>query len=139
MDHEQFRDSLHEYHDGELSPEKRRSLELHLKSCPDCAADLRRLTRLSVLFQRPAPASEEFVRAVMAGLAAEAPEPALSAWRRWLVPAMALAAAALLLALDLGQKPSPGERDVFEDGADWVFQDAEPETEELFALAMEGP
>jgi anti-sigma factor RsiW len=39
--------NVHAYHDGELSPEQRVSIEAHLKTCDECAkllADLRQLT-----------------------------------------------------------------------------------------------
>jgi anti-sigma factor RsiW len=53
---------LSAYHDGELTGEDRAALEAHLRRCPQCAAALERLGRLSRLVQTagrtemPAPA-----------------------------------------------------------------------------------
>lgn len=136
MDHDELRDLLTEYHDGELSPEKRGEVERHLQSCRECGGELGRLRRLARLFKRPAPASEEFVRGVLARLPAETGEPSPALWRPWLAPALAMAAAALLLALDLGSRNAPG---VHEENAEWGFQGEAPAPEELLALALEAP
>lgn len=37
------------YHDGEMSPDGRMAVERHLRQCPACAAELRRLAAMSEL------------------------------------------------------------------------------------------
>jgi anti-sigma factor RsiW len=43
------------YHDGELSAEARAEVERHIGQCPACAAELRRLRKLSQLLGAAAP------------------------------------------------------------------------------------
>jgi len=44
------------YHDGEMSPEERRRLEVHLRECSACAGELQRLRALSrILTSAPRP------------------------------------------------------------------------------------
>ncbi|MGD2174591.1 MAG: zf-HC2 domain-containing protein [Candidatus Brocadiaceae bacterium] len=55
-----YRKRLMAYHDGELTPERRRELEEHLKDCPACAAELEELRTLSgVLGEAEAPTMPE--------------------------------------------------------------------------------
>jgi anti-sigma factor RsiW len=42
---------LAEYHDGELSPARRRQVEAHLAECPACRAELEQMRQLSALLQ----------------------------------------------------------------------------------------
>jgi predicted anti-sigma-YlaC factor YlaD len=42
---------LSEYHDGELSPARRRQVEAHLGTCVECRAELQELRQLSALLQ----------------------------------------------------------------------------------------
>ncbi|MFO8013911.1 MAG: zf-HC2 domain-containing protein [Phycisphaerae bacterium] len=63
---------LSAYHDGELTGEERAAMEAHLRRCPQCAAALERLGRLSRLIQTagrtemPAPARARLGAAVEA-------------------------------------------------------------------------
>ena len=41
---------LSAYHDGEVTPKERQAIEDHLGGCPACAAELKRLRRLSGAF-----------------------------------------------------------------------------------------
>jgi len=85
---------LSAYHDGELSPERRRKLEQHLEDCQPCAAELERLRTLSgLLNQAEAPAMPEGMLARLHGAVPAAREHAIVRLCR----AVALAAAVLLV------------------------------------------
>lgn len=109
MNHEEVRQSLDAYHDGELSGAARREVEAHLSACPECRrslADWRKAA--AVLFRPPeVSASEPFVRAVMDRVKTEVPAGADARWgdlwaRLRLAaspPRLALAGAAVAAAL----------------------------------------
>ena len=46
----EYQVKVHAYHDGELPPTDRQSVEVHLRACPACARELERLRRMSELF-----------------------------------------------------------------------------------------
>src|SRR5208337_3643415 len=46
----EYQVKVHAYHDGELPPADRESVEVHLTACPACARELERLRRMSALF-----------------------------------------------------------------------------------------
>jgi anti-sigma factor RsiW len=46
----EYRVKVHAYHDDELPPADRRSVEVHLEACPACARELEHLRRMSDLF-----------------------------------------------------------------------------------------
>ena len=46
----EYQVKVHAYHDGELTPADRATVEAHLRACPACARELERLRRMSELF-----------------------------------------------------------------------------------------
>jgi anti-sigma factor RsiW len=106
MRHEDIRDRLGEWIDGELDPAVRLEVGAHLSACADCGLEAGRLRRLgSALFAAPLPAdprsTEAFAARVMARVQAEP----ISVWERLaarvLAPTLALALAGLLLAISI--------------------------------------
>jgi anti-sigma factor RsiW len=91
------RNAVAAYLDGELAAEQERSLQEHLRSCPDCAAEiaamvsLRRAMKLAASRFTP---SAEFRRKVQSQIA-----PKESFRPRWIWPAAAVALAAMVLAM----------------------------------------
>jgi anti-sigma factor RsiW len=109
--HEQTKNKLFAFYDGELPVAERREVAAHLEICPACREEHRRWSAAAALFFRPSQpqASEAFVRRVMARVEAEAhPSPfsGLFAWR-WLAPAVGAGLAALALTVLVPRDDSP--------------------------------
>jgi anti-sigma factor RsiW len=109
--HEQIKEKLFAFYDGELPETERREVAAHLEVCPACRDEQRRWSAAAALFFRPSQpqASEAFVRRVMTRVEAEAhPSPfsGLFAWR-WLAPAMGAGLAALALTLFVPRDDAP--------------------------------
>ena len=105
MRHQDFREKLDEWIDGELSPAEAADVAAHAESCSECRAEAQAARGLSrALFSAPAPRGREaFVSAVMAGARGE--PAAGAAWARaprWLSPALGMAFAGLLAGFLLG-------------------------------------
>ena len=104
------------YADGELTPADRAAVDRYLHACPEARALLRTQREWSPANERfwaecepPAPHPTEWA-AVRAAVAAEV-LPARTAWRRWVVPAVAAAAVLLAgAAVWLATGPRGGER-----------------------------
>src|SRR5579862_4262886 len=112
--HEQFADDLALYALGALLGEERATLEAHLKSCPECRAELERLRGDAALLafstSGPRPPARSRAR-LLSAIAAEAPavparQPARiedeprSTWKFWLGGlGWAAAAAAVIFAV----------------------------------------
>ncbi len=105
MTHEQIRERLSEWFDGELDSASSSAVSGHIGACAACKDEVARLERLgSALFEAPAAdprSTEAFVARVMARVEAESVSPWERIAARVLVPALGLALAALLLALSL--------------------------------------
>ena len=106
MNHEQAKDLLSEWLDGELDAAAGAAVSAHAASCAACGTESARLRRLGpALFAAAAApdprATEAFVARVMARVEADS----VSAWERFagrvLTPAFGLALAALLLGIYL--------------------------------------
>lgn len=100
MKHEEIRELLGQWVDGELGESEAAAVSAHAAACAGCRADERRLRRLGpALFRAAAPAdprrTEAFVARVMARVEADS----VPAWTRWLTPALGLALAGLVAAL----------------------------------------
>jgi len=112
MDHDTMRAQLSALYDGELAGEPRRALEEHLLDCAECRAWLTRwkLAAASGFSSPDALPSETFVERVMQRVAAPRPRPfRLSRWvleGGWLVPAMGVAAALIVIGGPLQQSVS---------------------------------
>ncbi len=115
MDHSKISGLLPSFHDGDLAEKDKAAVSLHLEACSDCRGFLEDLEKISSLMRAPSsrPSSGEteiFVRRVMAAIKAGHRAPFLSrAARRfpsirikeaWLIPALGLGFAALLLSID---------------------------------------
>lgn len=103
MEHEECRENLSAYLDGELPPQGRLAVEAHLAGCPACAAELAGLRGVSAAFKAGAE------RPLPPGLKAavlEAARPA-SPFKSFLKPALAFsaAAAAVLVVFNVTKTP----------------------------------
>jgi anti-sigma factor RsiW len=89
------RTTLETYLDGELAPDKERALQEHLRSCPDCAAEIAAMVSMRRAMKpaasRFAP-GEDLRRKVQAQISRK------NATMRWLWPVGAAAVALILLA-----------------------------------------
>jgi anti-sigma factor RsiW len=91
------RNAVAAYLDGELAAEQERSLQEHLRSCPDCAAEIAAMVSLRRAMKPAASRftpSAEFRRKVQSQIA-----PKESFRPRWIWPAAAVALAAMVLAM----------------------------------------
>ena len=91
MDHNNCRENLSAYLDGELPQGERLALETHLAGCADCRAELAGLKKVSGLMK--AHAMEPVPPALKGAVLKEKPRAAIP----WLKPALAFATAAALL------------------------------------------
>ena len=118
---DELRELLAAYADGELDETTRARVRAHLVGCPDCRRDLAGLERVDAMFRaaavpEPAEAAWDRVSAALdRTLAASSPAPVRRERRGvfgwWLVPAGALAAAAILMAVFLmAPKPVPPDQ-----------------------------
>lgn len=124
MRHEEIRERLHEYRDGESDGPAAAAVAAHLPGCAACRATLEGWERLASRLLKAAPRSEEaFVGRVMARIAEaqDEPEPswrAGSAW--WLMPAFAAAA---VLSLSWWPGPSAAAEDLLlAEDSSWEFE-----------------
>jgi anti-sigma factor RsiW len=91
------RNAVAAYLDGELAAEQERSLQEHLRSCPDCAAEIAAMVSLRRAMKPAASRftpSAEFRRKVQSQIALKE-----SFRPRWIWPAAAVALAAMVLAM----------------------------------------
>lgn len=134
MTHDEWRDLLHGYRDGELADPEKAGVQGHLEECRECRLELERWERLAAGLLKPLPpASEGFVARVMAGIEEEEREakPAPAGW--WLAPSFALAAGLFLL-LWSGTVTAPSaELLLLADGSDWAFSQREPGPDDVLA------
>jgi len=153
--HEQIRQHLFAYTDGELPEAERRALQAHLEGCPDCrAAAARWATLAGVFFRPPQPpptSSDAFVRRVMARVDAERRErlAGWAAWEgawRWLVPALGVGVAALALVVTTprGDSPLSTEALLLASSAgtgelNEMIQQEAPDTDAVLGLTLEQP
>lgn len=149
--HEELRERLHAYRDGELPPVESRAVADHLKGCPECAAELERWERVAgaLLKGRRTASSEAFVGRVMARIAeeelAEAPAaqtlgpaaqtlgPAGGVW--WLAPAFALAAGLLALLWPWGSAPL-AEGLLLSGAPSWAFGSQPAQADDVLVVAL---
>ncbi len=152
--HDQTRQRVFAYHDGELPEAERPDVLAHLEGCPDCRAASRRWATLAGAFFRtpalpPSPSSSDvFVRRVLARVEAERKEN-LSMWEgawRWLVPALGVGIAALALVVTTPRGGSTVSTEALllasraDNGAfEQMLRQEAPDTEEMLGLAMERP
>lgn len=105
-------DDLTAYLDGALAPGERAAVEAHLAACAGCRAERVRLARALALLAHLPPATEPspgFEQRFQARLAAERPAPERPGWRdwlswRWVAPALATAAVAVVLVVTTGRE-----------------------------------
>lgn len=106
MSHQEIKDALSEYRDGELAPAERAAVALHLESCAECRAELSFYERAAAALLAPvkAPTSfqtEALVRALRERLEPQPLFARLLSTPRWAVPALAFGMAAAALAVGL--------------------------------------
>jgi anti-sigma factor RsiW len=67
MDHNQLKEKLTGFYDGELTPEERSAVSAHLGECSSCQAEVNQWKKLSATFfqTNPRRPSEAFVQKVM--------------------------------------------------------------------------
>lgn len=105
MKHDEIKNKLEAFHDGELPKEESREIALHAESCAECRSALEDLGRLKTALSRAAKVepSESFVARVMGSLPEEAkPLPKIITVRprpflRWALPLAGYAFALLLI------------------------------------------
>ena len=134
MTHDEWRDLLHGFRDGELAGPEKAAVQGHLEACRECRLELERWERLAAGLLKPLPpASEGFVARVMAGIEDEerAAEPAQAGW--WLAPSCALAAGLFLLLWSGTVNAPAAELLLLADGSDWVFSPQEPGPDDVLA------
>lgn len=146
MTHEQARESLSAFHDGELPEPERALVEAHLASCGECRAALEDWRRLALVFLKPPqlPPSEAFVRRVMARIGSlERPAVARPWVLPWLVPALGAGLASLFLSVSIApREPISTESLLLADAGEAVeiaFLPLEPMQEDMLGYALEGP
>lgn len=149
MDHEKIRKSLALYHDGELPPDQRRTLEAHLEGCPQCRDRLQELRGVARVFSAvlESEPSEAFVTRVMEDLGTlpeREPAPSGAAPAHWLVPALAfgMAAGLFLLSLPDTKTPVSTEELLLADSREsassgWMLRAETPEDDDLLRFALE--
>ncbi len=145
MDHNQLKEKLFEYYDGEVSPIEHAEIHSHIESCSECRVSLQDWRRISTTFFKTNPKlqSDFFVGRVMARLEA-APQPFPFGFLSPLLK-MSFAGASLALALvALNSSSSPVTVDslLLADGrsqtnTNWIFEENEVETGELLGYSME--
>lgn len=111
----QDRNGLAAYLDGELAVEQERSLQEHLRSCPECAAEIAAQVKLRRAMKPAATRfvpSAEFRRKVQGQIA-----PKRSVGLRWLWPAAVAALAVMLLAV-VWTRQSAARKEAFQEVAD---------------------
>ncbi len=151
MDHEQIKECLMLYDDGELSGPEAREIASHLSTCADCrtAYDAWRNTARAFFRGPQAAPSKRFVREVMARLEPVDTRPPgkRPLLVRWLTPAIAVS---FVVGLIIWPRPEPGAPPVSIEGllltngrdghpSEWILREEGPAPEELLALALEGP
>ena len=138
MNDDRFRELLHAYRDGELPAAEAAALRAHLPGCAACRESLENSARVArALFGAEAAASPRrgFSSRVMARLV----EPVAVGWPlRWTFPALAAAAAALLLILSPSALVPVSAEALLEDEA-FSIVIAEPSEQSLLASALENP
>ncbi|OGR78132.1 MAG: hypothetical protein A2X32_01885 [Elusimicrobia bacterium GWC2_64_44] len=138
MDHNNCRENLSAYLDGELPPVERAAVDAHLAGCPDCRAVLDQLGGVSRLVKAQGlePVPPYLKGAVLAG-------PKKAAYP-WLKPVLALSAAAagVLVVMNLTNVPEPGSFSLgynARSSADFGAAEAKLETEAGSTLPPEEP
>ncbi len=117
MKHEELRERLHEYRDGELDGAVAAEVAAHLPACADCRGVLEGWERLAQGLLKAVPAAEEgFVGRVMARIAEEEREPVVSSGGWWLVPVFAAGA---VLSLMWWPSDTSAAEDPLSDGVSW--------------------
>lgn len=111
MTHEQIRERLGDWLDGELDAAASSETEAHVAACGSCRGEAARLRSLGrVLFRAAVPADPRSTEAFVARVMARVEEDAVPLWERLaarvLAPALAVALAGLVLAIAL---PGPDE------------------------------
>lgn len=94
---------IHAYHDGELSPERAREVESHMRGCAVCVAELASLRAMSLRLRAIAvPAMPAELPAQVRASLADVPDKAALRLASWLTAAAAMVIAASLVWLGTG-------------------------------------
>ncbi len=144
MNHALMKEKVFALYDGECADDARREVEIHIEGCSECRAMMERWKATApVFFKEPRPLeSEFFVHRVMERIEIETqPRPVFrrKIYVRWLIPALGLVAALLLIVPSV-QQPVSVETLLFEgnpSAASWVLSNKTPTTDEMLGFAME--
>ena len=148
MDHQAVHEQLFAFYDGELAGEPRRAVEDHLLECGECRSLLAQWERVAgMLFQAPAVSpSEAFIERVMYRIAMPHRKPLYwPRWmveRRWLTPAIGLAAMVFVIARGPLQQTVSIENLLLSNGREpvalqQVLREESPSADDVLGLLME--
>ena len=154
MKHEEIKDLLSDYHDGELSGAEKAVVATHLAGCADCRAELACYGKAEELIRAATRRPTSFETETLVSAVRRQVEPAPEiAWLgrhlaspRWAVPAFTVAFAALVMTVRASQvKPvqpvhdDPSEAMLIsqDDGQTYALMTSAPETVVAGALDLE--
>ncbi len=114
MEHEKIRENLGAFQDGELSPDKRFEISVHLTACPECRELQKSWQKISetLFHSRGFVSSQETEKFIAQTMAKIIPSPPWRIWVlsqslwKWLTPVLELSFAAALFFFVLGSSDS---------------------------------
>lgn len=103
MTHDDARNRLDEYFDGELPPALAADVDHHVRACSHCQAALARRADLSRSLSGTAvqPPSRDVVQSVLAAIASER-ETRGAGWTRWVMPSLGAGLATAVVGIGIG-------------------------------------
>lgn len=135
MDHEELKEKIHGFYDGELSEKEAARVENHLQNCVECGRELEEWRRVASVFFKPGPSAntEAFITRVMARLE-DNTTPSFLRWV-WGWPAPALALGVLTFAL-IGTLPQENSTPTLTELLS-LNGEAEPASDHVLTFALE--
>ena len=150
MTHDEMKNKLEAYFDGELPAAENQEIAAHAENCVDCRKVLVTWDAVRRAFSKAKnlPPSENFVQSVIGRieeLEKPAPEPVKHEWPvlRWFVPALGYSFAFLLMfaAIVSRQTPTNAEAILMADMPEysqWAVEEDDPGMDSLFVMEQGG-